>query len=123
MRLFYCFCLLFLSSCTAANIPEFLVPADRQLFVQGMAQLEAQSDPTAFIALQQSYPASPWAQRASSVQQLRQTIADQQQQIDSLERDHKKCLQQDEILRQQKDALEGDLQRLKQLLIDFESRR
>ena len=123
MRLLYCLLLLVLSSCTTVSFPEALIPADQRLFAQGMEQLETKSDPTAFAVLQQNHPDSPWAQRACTVQQLLQTIAEQQQRLDGLQREHKKCRQQDEILRQQNEALEGDLQRLKQLLIDFESRR
>lgn len=125
MRLFlFLTLLLLLSACTTVTLPELLIPTDQQLFIQGMEQVAADSaTPAVFGILQQDYPASPWTQRASTVQQLLQTIQAQQQRIDGLQREQRTCRQKDEILRQQKEALEGDLQRLKQLLIDLETRR
>ncbi len=125
MRLFLCMLLLLpLGACTSVPPPQLLIPAAQQLFVQGLEQVDAGAvKPAAFATLQQAHPASPWAQRAHTVQQLLQTIDDQQQRIDSLQREQRTCRQNDKLLRQQKEALEGDLQRLKQLLIDLETRR
>lgn len=126
MRLTLCLMLLslLLSACTSVSFSPLRTPADQQLFIQGLEQIDAgESKPAAFATLQQDHPASPWTPRAHTVQQLLQTIQAQQQRVDHLQREQHVCRQRDVALRQQKEALEGDLQRLKQLLIDLETRR
>lgn len=124
MRLFFClFLILFLCGCASRPLPAFLTPADQQLFVQGMAELDAQGDPPeAFVSLQQSHPESLWANQARTISELLETTQKQQKSISRLKRDKSYYRRENKALQQQIELLETDREKLKRLLIDLERR-
>lgn len=119
---YLCF-LLILCGCASRPLPEFLIPKDQRLFVLGMAELDASPEtPAAFDTLQQTYPESPWTQKALTISALLETIRAQQKSLNRLERAKDSCRQENKSLQQKIDSLEADRKKLKQLLIDFEKR-
>ncbi len=131
MRLFLCLSLLFLlTACTGGSLPVWLTPADQQLFVQGMDEIDAKGEvPDAFATLQQRYPDSPWTAKAQAVQGLSETIRQQQQALKRLKGSQAASRKQNQKLQRQIESLESDLEaleiertKLRQLLIDLEQR-
>jgi len=112
----------------------WLIPADQQLFVQGIEGVDTTGEvPEAFATLQQNYPDSPWTAKAQAIQTLLETIHEQQKTIKGLKKRLKEGQttnrKQNQKLQQQIEALETDLQtlgvertKLRQLLIDLEQR-
>lgn len=115
--------MLFGCGCAPNRIANQLPPpVEQQLFSAGLEEIPQTSTPEAFERLRQDYPQSPWTARAIQVQRLindrdkqsklanrqRQDLSRMQLQIEQLERD--------------KTLLQGDLAKLKQLLIDNELR-
>ncbi len=131
MRLLFCFSLfLLLTACTAGSLPLRLTPADQQLFVLGMEELDAKEGILdAFATLQQHYPDSLWTTKAQTIQKLLETIQKQQKSIRRLSESQLNSNKQNQKLLQQIDSLENDLEaleaertKLRQLLIDLEQR-
>lgn len=88
-----------------------------------MAEVDANLEtPAAFVSLQQTYPESPWTQKAQAISALLETIRDQRKGLNRLERARASCRQENKALKQKIDSLEADRKKLKQLLIDFERR-
>lgn len=131
MRLFLCLSLLLqLTACTVGSPPMWLTPADQQLFVLGMQELEVkEAMPDSFAMLQQRYPESPWSTKAQTIQSLLQDIQKQQQSVKQLQASQAVGRKQNQKLQQQIESLESDLEtladertKLRQLLIDLEQR-
>ncbi len=119
---YLCF-LLILCGCVSRPLPAFLTPRDQQLFVMGMAEVDAKMEtPAAFVTLQQTYPESPWTEKAQSISALLETIRGQQKSLGRLERSRAAYRQENKVLQQKIDALEADRKKLKQLLIELERR-
>lgn len=124
MRVLFSVCLL-LSFCGCAYrpLPAFLTPKDQQLFVQGVAELDAKAkSPAAFSTLQQIYPESPWTQKAQAIIELQETIHDQQKRLNRLKGDTAHYRQENKVLQQKINSLEADRNKLKQLLVELERR-
>jgi hypothetical protein len=120
---FYPCFLLLLGGCTTTSFFAPSTPADQQLFVQGMEEVNLQGDlPPALSALQETYPESHWVPMAETVKKLLTTIREQQQVINRLESEKAASRKDKAALKQQKESLEKDLGRLKRLLIDLERR-
>lgn len=112
----------------------WLIPADQQLFVQGIEGVDTTGEvPDAFATLQQRYPDSPWTAKAQAVQSLLETIQKQQKAIKGLQQGLKESKtdsrKQNEKLQLQIESLETDLEtlevertKLRQLIIDLEQR-
>ncbi|OEU52874.1 MAG: hypothetical protein BA871_13945 [Desulfuromonadales bacterium C00003096] len=131
MRLFLCLSLLLLlTACTAGFLPRWLIPADQQLFVQGIEGVDTIGEvPDAFATLQQRYPDSPWTAKAQAVQSLLETIQKQQKTLQQLKDRQTASRKQNQKLQEQIQLLETDLEtlevertKLRQLLIDLEQR-
>jgi len=124
MRFWFYPCFLLLL-CGCATTPFFApsTPADQQLFVQGMEEVNLQGDlPPAFSSLQETYPDSPWVPMVETVKELLTTIREQQQAINRLESEKAASRKEKVALKQQKESLGTDLNKLKRLLIDLERR-
>jgi septal ring factor EnvC (AmiA/AmiB activator) len=121
--LFYLYLLVLLCGCASQPLPAFLTPRDQQLFVQGMAEVNAKRElPAAFTTLKKTYPESPWTQKAQAISALLETIRSQQKSIARLERDKASFRQENKALQQKNEVLENDRKKLRQLLIDLEKR-
>jgi hypothetical protein len=120
---FYPCFLLLLGGCTTTPFFAPSTPVDQQLFVQGMEEVNLQRDvPPAFSALHETYAESPWVPMAETVKELLTTIREQQQVINRLESEKAASRKEMAALKQQKDSLAKDLDKLKRLLIDLERR-
>ena len=108
----------------------WLIPADQQLFVQGIEGVDTTGEvPEAFATLQQNYPDSPWTAKAQAVQSLLETIQKQQKTLQQLKDRQTASRKQNQKLQEQIQLLETDLEtlevertKLRQLLIDLEQR-
>ncbi len=107
-----------------------MIPADEQLFIQGMSEFDAGENlPASFRTLQQKHPDSPWSQKVGLLQQLVQKMEEQQQTAQQLEqklttsgRRNQHLENQIESLQKDLDSLETERKKLRQLLIDMEQR-
>lgn len=124
MRLLVYFCLItLLGGCASQTYPAFLTPRDQLLFVQGMDEIAAGEDYTAtFTTLQETWPESPWTQKAQNISALLDKIRKQQQTIDRLTREQTVCRRQNKALRLKAEALQSDREKLRRLMIDLEKR-
>jgi hypothetical protein len=111
------------SGCTPPRIEALCPPpADQQLFVAALEALDQASQSQAFDQLRQEFPESAWAARAELIQGQ---IAARERATAQLSRQRQNLTrlnQQLERLEQEKALLQGDLAKLKQLLIDNELR-
>lgn len=108
----------------APNRIVTLLPAtvEQQLFSAGLEEIPQTSTPEAFERLRQEYPQSPWTLRAIQIQRLLND-RDKQTKLANRQRQDLTRLQlQIEQLERDKTLLQGDLAKLKQLLIDNELR-
>ena len=107
-----------------------LIPADQQLFMQGMASLDAADKlPEDFVVLQQRYPESPWSAKAQTIQGLLETIKKEKKAVKQLKAKQTDSHTQNQNLQEQIESLESELEvleaertKLRQLLIDLEQR-
>jgi septal ring factor EnvC (AmiA/AmiB activator) len=125
MRFLPCFFfLVLLSGCNFVSFPTGPSPSDKDLFTRGMDELDVRGNPpAAFAVLQESFPESPWSQRALKINELLETVRSQQKSIERMERDKKSCRQDSEKLQKKVDELEKERKKLRQVLIDLEKRR
>lgn len=122
--------ILHLAACATNPLARFVIPADEQLFIQGMSEFDAgESLPAPFTTLQQEYPDSPWNPKVLLLQQLVQSIEKQQQTVQQLEQKLTASGRQNQLLENQikslqkdLDSLETERKKLRQLLIDMEQR-
>ncbi|APG24027.1 hypothetical protein [Syntrophotalea acetylenica] len=124
MRLLCCLCLaLLVGGCASRPMPGLFTPRDQQLFVQGMDDLLAHRHPSpAFAALQQDWPESPWTRKSLEIAELVKTIQTQQKAIDQLRRDQANRVRLQNTLQAKVKTLENEREKLRQLLIDLETR-
>jgi peptidoglycan hydrolase CwlO-like protein len=125
MRFLSClFFLVLFSGCNFASSAIGLSASEKDLFLQGMDELDVRGNPPAtFSLLQESSPESPWAQRARKVNELLGTVQSQQKSIERLEREKRSCRQDNEKLQKKVDELEEERKKLREVLIDLEKRR
>ncbi len=120
----YLFFLVLFSGCNFASSVIGLSPSDKDLFLQGMDDLNVQgTPPPTFSLLQESSSESPWARRARKVSELLETVRSQQKSIERLEREKKSYRQDIEKLQKKVDELEKERKKLREVLIDLEKRR
>ena len=120
---FYPCFLLLLCGCTTTPFFARSTPADQELFIRGMEEVNLRGDvPPAFSSLRETYPESPWIPMAETVKELLTTIREQQQVINRLESEKDVSRKEKVALKQQKESLGQDLAKLKRLLIDLERR-
>lgn len=124
MRLFVCLGLIaLLCGCAISPIETYFTPADEQLFVRGMAEINLQGEaPAAFAILRERYPESPWADRARQIDTLLENLRTQRKTIDRLTLERNAGRRESTRLQEKIDALESDREKLRQLLIDLEGR-
>lgn len=107
----------------APRLADLRMPAvDQQLFASGLDQLAQTSTPEAFERLRQEHPQSPWTERAIQVQRLVNERDKQTRQANRLRQESARLQLQTEQLERDKSLLQGDIAKLKQLLIDNELR-
>lgn len=97
-------------------------PVEQQLFSAGLDEISQTSTPEAFERLRQDYPQSPWTARAIQIQRLINDRDKQSRLAARQKQDLTRMQLQIEQLEQDKSLLQGDLAKLKQLLIDNELR-
>lgn len=124
LRLLCCLCLALLAGgCVSRPMSGFFTPRDQQLFVQGMDDLSARGHPSpAFATLQQDWPESPWTRKSLEIAEMMETIQTQQKTIDQLRRDQSNRVRLQNALQAKVKTLENEREKLRQLLIDLETR-
>ncbi|BCR04187.1 hypothetical protein DESUT3_12560 [Desulfuromonas versatilis] len=90
-----------------------VLPYDEALFRQGLDQLPASQLPQPFVELQRSYPQSPWARRAKSIASILEQSQKQQADLKQLQKVNDRC-------RSERDRLDQQIRRLKELTIEME---
>lgn len=114
---------LFGCGCAPNRSLSFSPPSvEQQLFNAGLEEIPQTSTPEAFERLRQDYPQSPWTARAIQIQRLINDRDKQSKLANRQKRDLTRMQLQIEQLEQDKTLLQGDLAKLKQLLIDNELR-
>ncbi|HKL26786.1 MAG TPA: hypothetical protein VJ910_11215 [Desulfuromonadales bacterium] len=114
--------LLFVLAGCGAPIFNLPIPAEKQLFAQGLDQYGQTGDTRILENLPQEYPGGEWSRRAEIVMQL---IDEQRRQKAALAREQKSladCQKENAYLASDNQMLESTLEQLKQLLIDMEMR-
>lgn len=117
--------LLMLSGCACAPKGVLKVappPLEQRLFSAGLEAIPQTSTPEAFKRLRQDYPQSPWTARAIQIQSLINDRDNQSKLANRQKQDLARMQWQIEQLERDKTLLQGDLAKLKQLLIDNELR-
>lgn len=95
---------------------------DQQLFTSGLDQLAQTSTPESFERLRQEHPQSLWTERAIQIQRLVNERDKQTRQAKAQRQELARLQLQTEQLERDKSLLQGDIAKLKQLLIDNELR-
>jgi hypothetical protein len=103
-------------------------PAARRLFAQGLDRMIRHQDPRQLRQLKDSYPASPWAERADAVLIWNARIKHQQQQLDQLSSDRQtapmqerdRCLAENQRIRKELGISNKRLEALRELTIELE---
>lgn len=103
----------------AAVLPP---PVDQKLFTTGLDQLALTSTPEAFERLRLEHPQSPWTERAIQAQRLVNERDKQTKQASRQRQEVTRLQLQIEQLERDRSLLQGDIAKLKQLLIDNELR-
>ena len=115
--------MLFGCGCAPSRGLNFLPQSvEQQLFSAGLEEIPQTSTPEAFERLRQDYPQSPWTARAILIQRLVNDRDKQSKLVNRQKQDLARLQSQIEQLEQDKTLLQGDLAKLKQLLIDNELR-
>lgn len=105
-----------IAACSALpKLPGTGPPAD-ELFLQALDEISADTPGTAFDTLQRTYPESPWAVSALSINELRHTRDTQEARIRGLQQENNRLLQENRRLKE-------DLENLKKLVIETEKHR
>jgi septal ring factor EnvC (AmiA/AmiB activator) len=146
-KLFSCCLLLWLSACVplldSINETTQKIPADQQLFLDGVEQFSQQREASTLRLLQDRFPSSPWTSKAAAIlslidqingqeqqlAQLQSQLAQQQQQLakhanhstdQELEEHIKRCQSDNQRLKEELSVSRRQLEALRELTIELE---
>ena len=109
--------------CTLSDARVSRPPVGAQaLFVKGLEQVLAGQKASAFVLLEQKFPASPWSERARSLAALTLKMREQDQTLRELQAEKDRCSEENARLAKEAAQLGSDLKKLKNLLIENELR-
>ena len=112
-----------LAACSTLSSISTMASPETSLFAEGLDQFIDTGDLTTLKTLPDEYPDGSWRPRAEAII----TLAEQRKTLegDLAKRSHEldRCLKDKDLVKQDNQALEQTLERLKQVLIDMEKQK
>ncbi|MBW2452139.1 MAG: hypothetical protein JRE16_05975 [Deltaproteobacteria bacterium] len=112
-----------LTACSTLSSISTMASPETSLFAEGLDQFIDTGDLTMLKTLPDEYPDGSWRPRAEAII----TLAEQRKTLDRdlVNRSHEldRCLKDKDLVKQDNQALEQTLERLKQVLIDMERQK